>query len=65
MKNLQRIIKQIALENNLSYEVLSCDLIIKLTKDNIDDTKKRLIKQFNLGGNINGQQLGQIHNRGN
>lgn len=38
---------------------------IKLTKDNIDDTKKRLIKQFNLGGNINGQQLGQIHNRGN
>ena len=34
MKNLQRIIKQIALENNLSYEVLSCDLIIKLTKDN-------------------------------
>lgn len=23
---------------------------IKLTKDNIDDTKKRLIKQFNLGG---------------
>ena len=38
---------------------------VKLTKDNIDDTKKRLIKQFNLGGNINGQQLGQIHNRGN
>lgn len=38
---------------------------IKLTKDNIDNTKKRLIKQFNLGGNINGQQLGQIHNRGN
>lgn len=38
---------------------------VKLTKDNIDDTKKRLLKQFNLGGNINGQQLGQIHNRGN
>lgn len=38
---------------------------IKLTKDNIDNTRKRLIKQFNLGGNINGQQLGQIHNRGN
>lgn len=38
---------------------------VKLTKDNIDDTRKRLIKQFNLGGNINGQQLGQIHNRGN
>ena len=38
---------------------------VKLTKDNIDDTKKWLIKQFNLGGNINGQQLGQIHNRGN
>lgn len=38
---------------------------VKLTKDNIDDTKKRLIKQFNLGGNINGQQFGQIHNRGN
>lgn len=38
---------------------------VKLTKDNIEDTKKRLIKQFNLGGNINGQQLGQIHNRGN
>lgn len=38
---------------------------VKLTKDNIDNTKKRLIKQFNLGGNINGQQLGQIHNRGN
>ena len=38
---------------------------VKLTKDNIDDTKKRLIKQFNIGGNINGQQLGQIHNRGN
>ena len=38
---------------------------VKLTKDNIDDTKKRLIKQFNLVGNINGQQLGQIHNRGN
>ena len=38
---------------------------VKLTKDNIDDTKKRLIKQFNLGGNINGQQSGQIHNRGN
>ena len=38
---------------------------VKLTKDNIDDTKKRLIKQFNLGGNINGQQLGQIHNIGN
>ena len=38
---------------------------VKLTKDNIDDTKKRLIKQFNLGGNINGQQLGQIHKRGN
>ena len=38
---------------------------VKLTKDNIDDTKKRLIKQFNLGGKINGQQLGQIHNRGN
>lgn len=38
---------------------------VKLTKDNIDDTKKRLIRQFNLGGNINGQQLGQIHNRGN
>ena len=37
---------------------------VKLTKDNIDDTKKRLIKQFNLGGNINGQQLGQIRNRG-
>lgn len=38
---------------------------IKLTKDNIENTRKRLIKQFNLGGNINGQQLGQIHNRGN
>ena len=38
---------------------------VKLTKDNIDDTKKRLIKQFNLGGNINAQQLGQMHNRGN
>ena len=34
MKNLQRIIKQIALENDLSYEVLSCDLVIKLTKGN-------------------------------
>lgn len=38
---------------------------IKLTRDNIENTRKRLIKQFNLGGNINGQQLGQIHNRGN
>lgn len=38
---------------------------VKLTRDNIENTRKRLIKQFNLGGNINGQQLGQIHNRGN
>lgn len=38
---------------------------ITLTKDNIDNTRKKLLKQFNLGGNINGQQLGQIHNRRN
>ena len=31
---------------------------VKLTKDNIDDTKKRLIKQFNLGGNINRKSSG-------
>lgn len=54
MKNLQRIIKQIALENNLSYEVLSCDLIIKLTKDN----KIRYINGYKFG--LNGHSLGLI-----
>ena len=49
----------------MSKANIEMDDDVKLTKDNIDDTKKRLIKQFNLGGNINGQQLGQIHNRGN
>ena len=49
----------------MSKANIELDDDVKLTKDNIDDTKKRLIKQFNLGGNINGQQLGQIHNRGN
>lgn len=54
MKNLQRIIKQIALENNLSYEVLSCDLIIKLTKDN----KIRYINGYKFG--LNSHSLGLI-----
>lgn len=54
MKNLQRIIKQIALENNLSYEVLSCDLVIKLTKDN----KIRYINGYKFG--LNSHSLGLI-----
>ena len=54
MKNLQRIIKQIALENDLSYEVLSCDLIIKLTKDN----KIRYINGYKFG--LNSHSLGLI-----
>ena len=54
MKNLQRIIKQIALENNLSYEVLSCDLIIKSTKDN----KIRYINGYKFG--LNSHSLGLI-----
>lgn len=54
MKNLQRIIKQIALENDLSYEVLSCDLVIKLTKDN----KIRYINGYKFG--LNSHSLGLI-----
>lgn len=54
MKNLQRIIKQIALENDLSYEVLSCDLIIKLTKGN----KIRYINGYKFG--LNSHSLGLI-----
>lgn len=54
MKNLQRIIKQIALENNLSYEVLSCDLVIKLTKGN----KIRYINGYKFG--LNSHSLGLI-----
>lgn len=54
MKNFQRIIKQIALENNLSYEVLSCDLVIKLTKDN----KIRYINGYKFG--LNSHSLGLI-----
>lgn len=54
MKNLQRIVKQIAIENNLSYEVLSCDLIIKLTKDN----KIRYINGYKFG--LNDHSLGLI-----
>lgn len=54
MKNLQRIIKQIALENDLSYEVLSCDLVIKLTKGN----KIRYINGYKFG--LNSHSLGLI-----
>lgn len=54
MKNLQRIIKQIALENDLSYEVLSCDLVIKLTKGN----KIRCINGYKFG--LNSHSLGLI-----
>lgn len=54
MKNLQRIIKQIALENDLSYEVLSCDLVIKLTKSN----KIRYINGYKFG--LNSHSLGLI-----
>lgn len=54
MKNLQRIIKQIALENDLSYEVLSCDLVIKLTKGN----KTRYINGYKFG--LNSHSLGLI-----
>lgn len=54
MKNLQRIIKQIALENDLSYEVLSYDLVIKLTKGN----KIRYINGYKFG--LNSHSLGLI-----
>ena len=54
MKHLQRIIKQIALENDLSYEVLSCDLVIKLTKGN----KIRYINGYKFG--LNSHSLGLI-----
>lgn len=54
MKNLQRIIKQIALGNDLSYEVLSCDLVIKLTKGN----KIRYINGYKFG--LNSHSLGLI-----
>ena len=54
MKNLQRIIKQIALENDLSYDVLSCDLVIKLTKGN----KIRYINGYKFG--LNSHSLGLI-----
>ena len=54
MKNLQRIIKQIALENDLSYEVLSCALVIKLTKGN----KIRYFNGYKFG--LNSHSLGLI-----
>ena len=54
MTNFKRIIKQIALENNISYETLSCDLVIKLKKDN----KVRYINGYKFG--LNNQSLGLI-----